>query len=214
MTRPQAPTRSLFGSRIALSGATLVVGDPQADATDNEWEDSGRAYVYTRGANGAWSESQVLVPGEATPGSNVGLSVALAGNTLFITSRAMDRGWPEPGVVHVYERGSTTAPFAVVQQVYTPAQEWGDGFGSSIAAAGPALVVGCPSANTGEDSAGGAHLFARQGDGRWSFVTQLRPSPVVNSGYFGMAVATDGVSVVVGGPGSGDTVGAAALWSL
>jgi cysteine-rich repeat protein len=215
ITRPQAPTRTRFGASLALSGGTLVVGDPQADVNDDdEWNDTGRAYVYTRGSNGAWTQSQVVVPAGALGSSYVGNAVALAGNTLFVSSRAVDRGWPEPGIVHVYERTSSTSPFNPRQELMSPAQEWGDGFSASLAASGSRLVVGCPSAHTGEDSSGGAHVFARQPDGTWSFLAQLRPSPAVNGGYLGNAVATDGTSFVVGGPGSGDAVGFSAAWTF
>ena len=83
-----------FGSSVALSGDTLVVGAPGEDSstlgvntTPNELASlSGAAYVFTRSA-GVWSQHSYLKPaavGTTQLNDSFGWSVAVSGDTLVV----------------------------------------------------------------------------------------------------------------------------------
>ena len=106
--------------------------------------------------------------------------------------------------------------------VYLKAPNTGanDGFGSSVAAEGPLLVVGAPnedSAATGVDGngsdnastdAGAAYVLRRRGL-VWMVEAYLKPSANVSGAHFGASVAIWKGTVIVGAPGDGATVAGA-----
>src|SRR5262249_44739204 len=139
----------LFGSSVAVSGDTAVVG------ADQKLNYTGGAYVFVRSGT-TWTEQQKWVG--TAPGDQLGIAVALGGDTAVIGA------WGEKsatGAAHVYLRsGSTWAPQGtLVAMDAVP----GDGFGFAVALSGDTAVVGAPLNN----KTGAAYLFVRSGGG-WS----------------------------------------------
>ena len=56
-----AATNDQFGISVAISGNTAVVGKPYDDANG---DNSGSAYIFTRDANGDWSQTAKLLPSD------------------------------------------------------------------------------------------------------------------------------------------------------
>ncbi|MCA9659114.1 MAG: hypothetical protein KC486_12280 [Myxococcales bacterium] len=77
----------------------------------------------------------------------------------------------------------------------------GDRFGESVALADATIVVGAPRADDGGVDAGAAYIFTAASDaGPWLEVAKLKASDGAASDRFGLAVATDGQTIVVGAP--------------
>ena len=110
-----------FGSSLALSGDTLVVGafgesSGGADPTDNSAPNAGAVYVFERQASG-WAETAYLKASNAEAGDGFG-GVALDGDTLVISaagesSSARGVGGdqnnddaPSSGAAYVFQRGA------------------------------------------------------------------------------------------------------------
>jgi len=93
-----------FGAAIALEGDTAVIG--------RYWDSArvlhaGSAYVYTHNGNGTWVEAQKLIGVEPQPEDNMGMAVALAGETIAVGApNRFSAGEDDPqlGRVFVYER--------------------------------------------------------------------------------------------------------------
>ena len=104
-----------FGSSVAISGETVVVGAPWDDDATGFYQ--GSAYVFVR-SGGVWSQQQKLLASDAAGGDAFGFSVAISGETVVvgaddgqrasITSRPMSlcvaaesgassRSWPGRG---------------------------------------------------------------------------------------------------------------------
>jgi hypothetical protein len=66
-----------FGTSVAISGETVVVGAPLDD--DAAGLNQGSAYVFVRGA-GVWSQQQKLLASDAAQSDNFGDSVAISGD--------------------------------------------------------------------------------------------------------------------------------------
>src|SRR4029079_13640979 len=180
-----------FGSSVAVSGDTLVVGARFEDSaatgidgnqTDDSAPDSGAAYVFTR-TGSVWSQQAYVKASNTRAGDRFGFSVDLSGNTLIVGASSEDGAavgiggdqtnttTPDSGAAYVFNRNGAVWS----QEVYVKASHpgAGDGFGNGVAIVGDTFLVGAPfedSAATGvggdqgNDSApdsGAAYVFTR-----------------------------------------------------
>ena len=77
-----------FGSRVAISGDTALVGSPGHGAAGGF---SGAAYVLTRDAAGHWAPGPKLTPSNGAAGDLFSSSVALSNDTAFVGARGDSR---------------------------------------------------------------------------------------------------------------------------
>lgn len=84
-----------FGRGLALSGDTIVVGAAGVDVNVSGPLDpdtnEGAAVVFTR-SNGRWTQQQVLRADDAQPNDYFGQTVAMAGDTIAVTTLTSNRG--------------------------------------------------------------------------------------------------------------------------
>lgn len=153
-----------FGSAIALSGDTLVVGafleDSAATGVNgSEINDAapgaGAVYVFTRDGDGDWRQQAYLKASNAEAGDWFGYSVALSGDTLAVGAvreassadeiggNELNNSDPGAGVVYVFTRDSDGdwRQEAYIKAFNTDAN---DAFGSSLTLSGDTLAVGAP----------------------------------------------------------------------
>jgi len=182
------PGLSGFGASLAASGDDLAVG-----ATS---EDGRVLATFRRASDGQWSSSGTVgAPDQGGPG----------GGRWF--DQAEDRlvvGDPGAGVVRVFERGSGGMGWEEAAVVNAPE---GDGprampFGTTLALFGGEILVGQMTVEMGDDGnvalAGVVHRFGHV-DGEWTAVGTLQPEDTAEGGGFGMSLASDGTSLLVGG---------------
>ena len=182
-----------FGYTVAIHGDTIAVSASRLE--------TGVIYLFTRDANGAWTQ-EAAVSGEDMAGDvGFGDALALQGDTLAVGAKW--HGNPSVGAVYLFER---TTPGAWSQEDLLVASNPGafDHFGWSLALDGDTLVVGAiaeASAATGvngdqaDDSAaysGAAYVFTRNPAGRWDQSTYLKSSNSEAGDSFGYAVAVRG----------------------
>ncbi|HEX5010547.1 MAG TPA: FG-GAP repeat protein [Planctomycetota bacterium] len=223
IAEPDFASWSAFGTSIALSGDTLVVG---AGAFPSD-----AAYVFVR--NGAvWSQQAKLQGGVF-----LGQAVSISGDTILA-------GGPSDGV-HVFVRNGTSwtaqTTLTTVPSVpnfgqavavsgntaiigsdhkafvfFRSGAAWNEqaeldepvpnqGFGRSVAVSDvdDAAVVGTPAATVGgHSSAGTAYVYLRSGSG-WEQQGALEASDASDSGKLGFAVALSGDTAVAGTDNAG-----------
>jgi len=172
----------MFGTSVAISGNTIVVGAEYSAA------DAGRAYVFTRIAQ-AWHQTAELKGSDTVTYDQLGSSVAIAGTTIAVGA---DLRAARAGRVYLFtKRGirwvQTAELKAADSSIY-------DEFGSSLAMDGHTMVVG---AEYHGPEAGSAYVFVEVG-GRWRQTAELKGSDTSTDDYFGSAVAISGETVVVG----------------
>ena len=143
-----------FGSSVAISGETLVVGAYGDDHGDNNMcSRCGSAYVYVRSST-SWSEQQKLVaddgflPNTLTPkpgkiGEEFGISVAISGETLVVGAHGNTYlndfyNGDASGSVYVYVRSGTS--WFEQQEISSSASY--EYFGISVALSSDNMVVG------------------------------------------------------------------------
>ena len=75
-----------FGSSVAISGETVVVGAPVDDGAAGF--DQGSAYVFVRSGE-VWSQQQKLEASDAAADDQFGISVAISGETVVVGAPVM-----------------------------------------------------------------------------------------------------------------------------
>ncbi|MBI3850246.1 MAG: FG-GAP repeat protein [Verrucomicrobia bacterium] len=155
--------RDGFGSSVAVSGDTVVVGAPaegsnatgvNGDQSNNSVWYAGAAYVFVR--NGTTWSQQAYLKASTTVANNVfyrfGSSVSVSGDTVVVgalgeASNATgvdgvgsNNSANNSGAAYVFVRNGTTW----TQQAYLKASnaEAGDRFGISVAVSGDTVVIG------------------------------------------------------------------------
>ncbi len=181
----------LFGSSVAVSGDTLVVG---AEKDDDKGLDSGSAYVYVRSGT-SWSLQQKLVGASGKPDDGFGRAVAAAKDTVAVgTPRDNSKGG-NAGAVYVYARSGTS--WSQQQKLTASDATAGDALGWSVALEGDTLVVGAPWEETGVWESGSAYVFVRSGS-TWTQQQKIKGTSLSVFDNFGYSVAISGERVAVG----------------
>lgn len=154
----------LFGSFVALSGNTLVVGAPgeasnatgvNSDQNSDSAADAGAVYVFVYDGM-VWSQQAYIKASNTDAGDQFGARVALSGETLAVSAPREDSSTTgvslttagannlatDSGAVYIFVRNGTTW----TQQAYLKASNTGAGdlFGTTLALFGDTLVVGAP----------------------------------------------------------------------
>lgn len=185
----------LFGSSVALSGDTALVGARGRDGTDGE--NAGAAYVFER-SDGTWNRWATLRPDDLSPGDRVGNAVALDGTTALLGGPGDDNeNGGSAGAVYAFERSNGTwdQRATLLPDDGNP----GDVFGWSVALDGDAAVVGAPGDDAGGTNVGAAYAFERAG-GTWHQRATLVPDDAAPGDGVGNFVALDGDTALVGAP--------------
>jgi ketosteroid isomerase-like protein len=183
-----------FGSAVAISGNTLVVG---ANAEDTQ---AGAVYVFLRNASGAWRlQSRIPAPPEGvlTSDAAFGWDVALSGGTLVVGAFGYDYF---RGAAYVFQQQANGrwAQQARLdpQDTNTPFQC----FGVSVAVTPGAAIIGQPCDGERGGTATHVYVFEAGFGGKW---TQRKAfvSPAGNdTSDFGLSLATNGISLLLGSP--------------
>lgn len=156
ITAPVAAKLAGFGTSVALSGDTLVVGAVDAAQT------RGAAYVYTRVA-GVWSLQDRLVAADATLVSgSYGTSVAISGLAdRIVVGQPVGTQEDLNGRAFVFQRDVSGWSPASELRGENPSTLQGesDGFGRAVAMSAEMAAIGSP-----RDGRGGAAYVADVGD--------------------------------------------------
>lgn len=181
-----------FGRALSVSSTTLVVGAPMTNA----------AYVFARGADGAWSQTEKLTADHA----GFGASVVLQGDHLLVGASG-DR--EQAGAVAAYRRDAhgawKTAGLLAVDDT-----EARDGYGSVLALLNDIAVVSAPSK---AGRAGAAYTFRYDaGASAWEATGALELGTLQEGDRFGAALLLTEKLLAVGAPGDEHGTGSVALF--
>jgi FG-GAP repeat len=165
-----------FGTSLAMSGTTAVVGAPTRDG-------GGSIYVF-RKSEGQWTQTAELVGSDTVAGDWFGASVALSSSTIVVGAPRYGDG---TGRAYVFT--SAGGDWGQAGELKAPGNP-GD-FGYSVAVSGDTALVGAP----GTAGTGSAYVFKNVG-GVWTHRSQLKV-PGGNPRNYGNAVAISGKVAVV-----------------
>jgi hypothetical protein len=194
-------------SGVALDGDTLVVG---ARNYDDNGSNSGSVYVFVRSGT-TWTQQQKLVANDGASSDWFGNSVALDGDTLVVGAYGDDDNGSISGSVYVFVRSGTT--WSQQQKLVANDGVASGKFGDSVALNGDTLVVGASGDDDKGDMSGSAYIYVRSGT-TWSQQQKLVASDGVAGDSFGVFVALDGDTAVVGAYGDDGYKGSVYVFAL
>lgn len=180
-----------FGSSVALSTDTLLVGAPQRAFAQPGAYGQGAAYVFQYLAPD-WFQQTRLLPPLATNGQLFGHALGLAGNRAVVGAPLADA---RIGAAFVFERSGSS--WTQLAQLAAANGLPGDRFGWSVALDGDQLLVGAPYSRA---SCGGSHHFALNG-GTWVLMPAAAASRPTLGGLAGWSVAIQAQRTLIGVPG-------------
>lgn len=187
LSSPNPITGGGFGSAVAISGATVIVGAPGETA----FNAAGAGHAYTFSATTGALIATLASPAGGYEGE-FGFSVAISGSTAVIGA---------PGEPYLDNEGRAyiaNLKTGLDRMLSSPNAQVGGGFGCSVGISGTTVVVGAEGEYASSPYGGHAYTFsANTGD---LIATYTSPNAQTN-GYFGAAVAVSGATVVVGAPG-------------
>lgn len=183
-----------FGQFVALDGDTALIATP----FDSHplLTVAGSAYVFTR-TGATWTQQQKLLAFDAAPHDWFGYGVAIHGDTALVGAPQDDHsGFTDAGAAYVYTRSGAT--WSLQGKLTSVAPGTDQNFGGAVALSGSiALIAQASVDNTDASDAGAVYAYSRSG-ALWSYETALWPGDAANGDEFGVGVALDGTTALVG----------------
>jgi hypothetical protein len=196
LTPSDGTTSDEFGSSVALSGDTAVIGAPGNNSVSAV---PGAAYVFVR-KNGAWTQQRKLTASDGVKGDLFGGSVAVSGDTAVIgaSNKSINSNVGQ-GAAYVFLRKSAAWS---QQRELTESGIENQHFGFSVSVSDDTVLVGAPRRNYSSNQGpggpfydGAAIVFVRTGS-VWSEQQELTET---GGNFLGFSVSLDGDTLVVGG---------------
>ncbi|MGJ8680780.1 FG-GAP repeat protein [Paraglaciecola sp.] len=185
-------TEDYFGYSVAIDGTTALVGAFKADSKNIN--NSGAAYVYSLGSKG-WKQQAKLVAEPAHADDTLGGNVALKSNIAMLGASRRDDKGDDAGAVFTFERVANS--WQQTQILTAIDAKPGDVFGQSIALTERFLVIGAPRSDAPHKDSGSAYVYQRDKN-TWRFLTKLTAKDGAAGDLFGISVAIDRDTILVG----------------
>lgn len=147
LTATDGVSRNNFGSGVAISGDTAVVGSNRSDLN------AGAAYVFSR-AGSTWTQQAKIVASDRVGESYFGESVGITGNTIIVGARGVDNAL---GASYVFTRSASA--WTQTHKLVPNNRSVQERIGNGVAADGNVLIMGGPNASS---STGAAYVYTLQ----------------------------------------------------
>ena len=168
-----------FGFALDMSGDLAIIG---AYGKDGFWATEGAAYIFERRFDGTWHEMQKLVLDDAVANDRFGFTVAISGETAFVGAPYRNGDFSDTGSVYIYDL-QTDDTWSLVAELLPPKQGQFNDFGKHVDAHGNTLLV-TEADDQGGESSGTVHVYERNSDGLWVYITALKaPVPQAFAGF-------------------------------
>ena len=199
-----------FGSSVAISGNTVVVGAPFDDQLGNA---AGAAHVFVRDGE-QWVFQATLTAGAiGAPGDQFGGAVAIDGDTIIVGARFETTNGFGTGAAYAFTRTNSIWTFQDTLDRFD--SQRGDFFGVSVSVSGDTAIIGAFGEDQLGDTAGAAYVFTRS-DSTWMQQQKLTGNDLSGGECFGFSVSVEGDTVAIGAYGDnqgGSFAGAAYVFT-
>ncbi len=182
-----------FGTSVAISGNTVVVGAPGAAG--------GAAHVFTS-VEGVWGQKARLVSNDIETEDRLGQSVAVFGNTVLAGASLEDAAGASAGAVYAFV-GNSAGDWVQQGKLLAADTAGGDLFGGAVGLEGNVAVIGASGNDDDGNGSGSAYVFQRNSSNLWLQQAKLTASDANASALFGARVSFDGLQLAIGAPGGG-----------
>jgi len=186
-----------FGRFVSLNGDTALIG---SDCDDDNGEDSGSAYVFTR-TGITWTQQAKLLPLDGSTWDIFGWSVSLDGDTALIGAGNDDDNGYNSGSAYVFTRSGMT--WTQQAKLLPSDGEQEDWFSWSVSLDGDTALIGAYLDDDNGGSSGSAYVFTRSGT-TWTQQQKLLASDGAFFDHFGCSVSLDVDTALIGAYDDGD----------
>lgn len=192
-----------FGDDVVIAGETAIIGAPFDDISTRA--DQGSAYVFTRTGT-VWTQQTKLTAADGAANDHFGSSVALNGTTAVVGAPGDDilsgsTTYLESGSAYVFTGNG--GAWSLQRQISVSPGSLGyrPRFALSAAISGETILAGIPGANN-ESGYGGVYLRSGTNWNLQAFLANDEPlsDEMSADDGFGLSVAIDGDTAVVGAP--------------
>lgn len=184
-----------FGTAIAITGNTMVVGAPFEESGGFS---RGAAYVYQLSGN-SWIYQSKLIASDGANSDNFGEAISISDNLVLIgATKHNTNSLNSAGAAYVF---ANTSGNIWVEQAKLSASDAQAAafFGKSVAISGNMAIIGASWHDiSGISNAGAAYIFANTNGNTWVEQTKIFSSLYNQNAYFGESVAISGNVAVVG----------------
>jgi len=180
-----------FGTGVAISGDTAVVGAPEA--VSGSGSRRGAVFVFNRQGD-SWELGQTLAePQVRNDGAAFGSSVAIDGNNLVVGAFEDHGKGVGAGAAYIFNKQGNE--WTLVKKLTASDAMAGDAFGFSVGISGDTAVIGAVRDKDHPSLFGAAYVFRSEG-GDWLQEAQLQGN--APKAMFGRSVSIKGDTVAVG----------------
>ncbi len=200
LTAADGAPGDFFGYSLALDGNTAVIGAPYDDDT------RGSAYIFVR-SGATWTQQTRLTANDGALNDYFGWSVAIKGNTALVgTLYGPGNADADQGAAYVFVRSGVT--WTLQKKLIADDGQAFAQFGTAVALDGDTALIGAPTYTRTSSvvGTGAAYVFVRNGT-TWTQQKQLLAADGEAGDNFGIAVALEGDTALIGAPDNALTVG-------
>jgi len=207
LTASNASDGSHLGTAVAIDNSIIVVG------AYGYLADSGRVYVYQYNTlTNHYDELAQLFASDAAEDDFFGASVAIEADTIVIGAYKDDDNGTDSGAIYVFEKPDTGWHNAIENlKLRASDAAVGDNFGHKIAIENDTIVVGAYRNDDNGTDSGSAYIFEKSAS-TWTQRAKLTASNASNHNNFGISVALNNDTVVVGASATGNYEGTAYIF--
>jgi len=199
---PDDPAASEFGYRVLLRGDIAIVTADASSPGNNT--NQGSAYVFAPDDTGTWAQTQILLADDGQTFDNFGSTASMDGNTLVIGAHGATVGTnPAQGAAYIFANHAGT--FGQSGKVVADDGVAYDNFGITTAIVGDTLFVGAATAAIGGNNGQGAVYVYHLDNGTATQTQKLVADDGATNDEFGLSLAFDGTTLMVGAIFSGGT---------
>ncbi len=147
---------------------------------------------------------QKVTADDAASGDNFGWSVGISGDIAVVGAIKDDDVDTDSGAAYIFEKDYDELDnWGQRKKVVAPTGFRSDFFGNAVSVSGDTIIIGAYLYNDGDPNTGSAYIFERNfgGANNWGNVLKLIPSDSTEDDRFGISVAIDGDTALVGAYG-------------
>jgi hypothetical protein len=180
-----------FGCSVSLSGNAALIGAP---ADDDNGENSGSAYVFTRTGT-TWSQQGKLLAHDAALGDYFGYFVSIDSDTSLIGALDDDDNGAQSGSAYVFTRTGNT--WTQQRKLLASDGAAGDYFGCAVSLDDDTALIGADLDDDNGPYSGSAYVFTRIGT-TWTQQAKLLASDGAAGDSFGWSVSLSSDTALIG----------------
>ena len=195
LSRQEASPGMEFGTAVAISGSTVMVGSKTDDGLLSK---IGSVYIFRDDGSGTWSQVSKIRASDPAIDAYFGHSISISGSQMIVGApgAANDHWGNSGGAAYVFEVDGSGNWNQVAK--LAPDGPLVEGFGFSVSMEGSLAVIGAYRNDSRiGNSSNAAYIFRRDESGLWKQLDKLVSSDLAGTEGFGTGVTTDGTSVFV-----------------